>query len=153
MFPVYKPVLFYQGRSSTLDCMSLFLMHQVPPTAAPPQTKTAPYLQAWRSTTPLSCLTWRPIRQSTTLSHWTTDLTCKQCCEVSGKSRSSSKAPWCLEKARYPKEQTRAWSRAAALSVGPNPTAAAADGTRAHILEFTALNFETNNSWWFIAVV
>lgn len=144
MFHLYKLILSYQSTSNIFSFVCLFLIscvHQVPSTAAPPQTKTAQCWQAWRSTTPHSCLTWRPIRRSITLSLWTTDLTCKRCWEGSGKSRSSLKAPWCLEKARSPKELTQAWSRAAALSVGPNRTAAAADGTRGRISDWATLGF------------
>lgn len=102
---------------------------QVPPTVILLQTKTAPYSQPSRPTTPLLYLTWRLTPQSATLSPWWEILTCKPCWRGSWKWRGSLKPPWCLEKARYPKDRTQTWNLAAILSVAPSPAAASVDGT------------------------
>lgn len=112
----------------TSSCLCI----QVLPTAVLPRTKTARCLQSSRPTTPLFFLTWRLTPQSTTLSPWWYNQNSNPYWRGSRKSRSSLKPPWCLERARYQKEQTQTWSLAAILSAAPSPAAASVDGTNSH---------------------
>lgn len=102
------------------------------PTVVLPQIKTAQYLQSSRPTTPLLFLTWKLTPQSTTLLTYREDLTSKHFWKGSRTSSNDLKPPWCLERARYQKEQTRTWHLAAILSVAPSLGAAIVDGTNSH---------------------
>lgn len=130
-FTIWKRIKHYHSQNWGVfdSCLSVFV-HQVLPTAAPPQTKTARYSQSSRPTTPLSFLTWRLTPQRTTLSPCGENRTSKPWWRGSRKSRRSLKPPWCSERARYQKDQTRTWSLAAILIVARSPAAASVDGDK-----------------------